>query len=92
MTMILPSEPRIYRQVELSKAFCSASRLAGDPRGCREMSDSSIGTAYYNQKIDECIEMAKTSTSNRVRAQHYALAEHYLRLFEAEVTNPRRRP
>jgi hypothetical protein len=48
------------------------------------MSDRLIGIADYNQKIDECIAMARASTNNRIRAQHYALAEYYLRLFEAE--------
>ena len=48
------------------------------------MSDSLIGIVDYNQKINECVAIAKASTSNRVRAQHYALAEHYMRLFEAE--------
>jgi hypothetical protein len=47
------------------------------------MSDCLIGIADYKKKIDQCIPMAKASTSNRVRAQHYALAEHYLQLFEA---------
>jgi hypothetical protein len=52
------------------------------------MSGRLIGSVDYNQKIDDCVEMAKASTSNRVRAQHYALAEHYLRLFEAEYKLP----
>jgi hypothetical protein len=52
------------------------------------MSDRLIGSVDCNQKIEECVEMAKASTSNRVRAQHYALAEHYLRLFEAEDKLP----
>ena len=49
------------------------------------MSDYLLGTEQYRLKIDECVTMAKASTSNKLRAQHYARAEHFWRLFEAEV-------
>jgi hypothetical protein len=49
------------------------------------MSDHLVGTEQYRLKIDECIKMAKGSTSNKLRAHHYARAEHLWRLFEAEV-------
>jgi hypothetical protein len=32
----------------------------------------------------ECVELAKAATSNEIRSHHYAIAEHYLRLAEAE--------
>jgi hypothetical protein len=90
--MILHNEPLIYRQIELSKAFCSANPFRwARPEVAEPMSDSLIRIADYNQKINECIAMAKASTSNQVRAQHYALAEHYLRLFEAEKDQSRKR-
>jgi hypothetical protein len=34
--------------------------------------------------VAECIELAKAATSNEIRSHHYAIAEHYLRLAEAE--------
>ena len=49
------------------------------------MSDQLIGPEQYGQRIDECLAMAKASTSNKARADHYAQAEHYLRLFEKEA-------
>jgi hypothetical protein len=36
-------------------------------------------------KIDECVAMAKASTSNKLRAYHFATAQVYLQLCEAEV-------
>jgi hypothetical protein len=42
-------------------------------------------TEQYRQEIDECIAMAKASTSNKVRAHHYKTAAHYLHLLEAEA-------
>ncbi|MBV9236356.1 MAG: hypothetical protein JOZ94_11040 [Xanthobacteraceae bacterium] len=30
------------------------------------------------------MELAKAATSNEIRSHHYAIAEHYLRLAEAE--------
>ena len=32
----------------------------------------------------ECVELAKAAASNEIRSHHYAIAEHYLRLAEAE--------
>jgi hypothetical protein len=37
------------------------------------------------RKIDECVAMAKASTSNKLRAYHFATAEVYLQLCEAEA-------
>jgi hypothetical protein len=34
--------------------------------------------------VAECIELAKAATSNEIRSHHYAIADHYLRLAEAE--------
>jgi hypothetical protein len=34
--------------------------------------------------VAECVELAKAATSNEIRSHHYAIAEHYLRLAEAE--------
>jgi hypothetical protein len=42
-------------------------------------------TEQYRQKIDECIAMAKASTSNKVRAHHYKTAAHYLHLLESTL-------
>jgi hypothetical protein len=39
---------------------------------------------HYFEKIDECLLMAKTATSNKTRAQFYASADYYLRLADAE--------
>jgi hypothetical protein len=43
----------------------------------------------YLRQAEECIALAKAATSN-IRAHHYATADRYLRLAEAElmVTNP----
>jgi hypothetical protein len=38
----------------------------------------------------ECVELAKAATSNEIRSHHYAIAEHYLRLAEAEEKLARR--
>jgi hypothetical protein len=40
----------------------------------------------YLLQAEECIALAKVATSNKMRAQHYATAERYLRLAEAEPT------
>ena len=40
----------------------------------------------YLRRAEECIALAKVATSNKVRAHHYAIAERYLRLAEAEPT------
>jgi hypothetical protein len=40
---------------------------------------------HYRQKSEECVALAKSAISNKVRAQHYAAAEHYLKLAEAEA-------
>jgi hypothetical protein len=42
------------------------------------MSDQFIGPEQYGQWIDECLAMAKASTSNK-KADHYAQAARYLR-------------
>jgi hypothetical protein len=34
--------------------------------------------------VAECVALAKAATSNEIRSHHYAIAEHYLRLAEAE--------
>jgi hypothetical protein len=43
----------------------------------------------YLRKAEECVALAKEATSNKLRAHHYATADRYLRLAEAEpmVTN-----
>jgi hypothetical protein len=45
---------------------------------------------HYLRQAEECIALAKVATTNKLRAQHYATADRYLRLAEAEptVTNP----
>jgi len=45
---------------------------------------------HYLRQAEECIALAKVATSNKLRAQHYATADRYLRLAEAEpsVTDP----
>ena len=48
------------------------------------LSDSLIRAQRYRQCVAECIELAKAATSNEIRSHHYAIAEHYLRLAEAE--------
>jgi hypothetical protein len=40
---------------------------------------------YYRQLVDECVVLAKTATSNEIRAGHYATAEYYLHLAEVEA-------
>jgi hypothetical protein len=40
--------------------------------------------------VAECVELAKAATSNEIRSHHYAIAEHYLRLAEAEEKFARR--
>jgi hypothetical protein len=45
--------------------------------------DSSTPNRYI-AKIDECLLMAKTATTNKARAQFYATANYYLQLAEAE--------
>ena len=48
------------------------------------MSDSLTRAQRYRACVAECIELAKSATSNEIRSHHYAIAEHYLRLAEAE--------
>jgi type II secretory pathway component HofQ len=38
----------------------------------------------YLQRAEECIALAKVATSNKVRAHHYAIAERYVSLAQAE--------
>ena len=40
----------------------------------------------YLRQAEECIALAKVATSNKERADHYATADRYLRLAEAEPT------
>ena len=40
----------------------------------------------YLRQAEECIALAKAATSNKLRARHYATAERYRRLAEAEPT------
>jgi hypothetical protein len=40
----------------------------------------------YLRQAEECIALAKVATSNKLRANHYATADRYLRLAEAEPT------
>ena len=40
----------------------------------------------YLRQAEECIALAKVATSNKVRADHYATADCFLRLAEAEPT------
>jgi hypothetical protein len=37
------------------------------------------------REIDECVAMAQAATNNKLRAHHYATAQAYLQLYEAEV-------
>ena len=38
----------------------------------------------YLRRAEECIALAKVATSNKVRAHHYAIAERYVSLAQAE--------
>src|SRR5271165_1084102 len=38
-------------------------------------------------KIDECVAMAQAATNNKLRAHHYATAQAYLQLYEAEASH-----
>ena len=40
---------------------------------------------YYRHLLDECVVLAKTATSNEVRAKYYATAESYRRLANLEA-------
>jgi type II secretory pathway component HofQ len=40
----------------------------------------------YLRRAEECIALAKAATSNKVRAHHYAIAERYVHLAQAEPT------
>jgi hypothetical protein len=40
----------------------------------------------YLRQAEEFIALAKVATSNKLRANHYATADRYLRLAEAEPT------
>jgi hypothetical protein len=52
---------------------------------------------YYRHLLNECVVLAKTATSNEVRAKYYATAESYRRLADLEAnlaglsTKPRAR-
>ena len=48
------------------------------------MSDSLTRAQRYRACVAECVELAKAATNNEIRSHHYAIAEHYLRLAEAE--------
>ncbi|MBV8745461.1 MAG: hypothetical protein JO134_10520 [Xanthobacteraceae bacterium] len=48
------------------------------------MSDSLTRAERYRACAAECVELAKAATSSEIRSHHYAIAEHYLRLAEAE--------
>ena len=37
------------------------------------------------RKIDECVALAKASTNNKLRANHFAAAQLYLQHYEAEA-------
>ena len=39
---------------------------------------------YYRHLVDESVALAKTATSNEVRAKYYATAEYYLHLADFE--------
>jgi hypothetical protein len=54
------------------------------------LSDSLTRAQRYRQSVAECVELAKAATSNEIRSHHYAIAEHYLRLAEAEEKLARR--
>jgi hypothetical protein len=41
---------------------------------------------HYLRQAEECIALAKVATTNKLRADHYATADYYLRLAEAEPT------
>ena len=43
----------------------------------------------YRQRAEQSVAMAKTATSNKMRAHHYAAAaEHYRKLAEGEQKKP----
>jgi hypothetical protein len=54
------------------------------------MSDRRRRAEQYRRKSEECVALAKGATSNKLRAQHYAAAERYLKLAEAEAKLTRR--
>jgi hypothetical protein len=60
--------------------------LTGTAYGSEVMAMTNYQRAVegYRQKIDECLAMAKTATSNKIRAYHYAMAERYLELEKRE--------
>jgi hypothetical protein len=49
------------------------------------MSDHWITAEQYRRQAEECVAMAKAAIGNKIRAHHYATAEHYLKLAEAEA-------
>jgi hypothetical protein len=52
----------------------------------RKQMDPLSNAERYLRQAEECIALAKVATSNKMRANHYATAERYLRLAEAEPT------
>ena len=47
----------------------------------------------YRRRAEQCVAIAKASTSNKMRAHHYAAAaEHYRKLAEGEQKKPAARP
>jgi hypothetical protein len=49
------------------------------------MSDYLRRAEHYRQKSEERVALAKAAISNKIRARHYAAAERYLKLAEAEA-------
>ena len=45
--------------------------------GRRVVSDHFSKAVRYRQQAGQCVAMAKAATSNKIRARHYAAAEHY---------------
>jgi hypothetical protein len=43
----------------------------------------------FLREIDKCIALAKASTNNKLRADHFAAAQIYLERYEAEAVPPR---
>jgi hypothetical protein len=59
-------------------------KRAGLSNRGRPLSESLTRAQRYRACVAECVELAKAATSNEIRSHHYAIAEHYQRLAEAE--------
>jgi hypothetical protein len=83
----LEEHERLARESELMTMSESKAAPAGEGEAMTRR--PTLRAEEYRALADQEAELAKAATTNEIKAQHYAMADYYTRLAEAQERLPR---